>query len=102
MSQHRLHTTGFLRSLDGTFGEIQVVATGSRVVLDVTARNYDVAGYLHRDSSLSNLSVGDAIRLRDLLDEAIVAAADAPPHNPGVWSDATTRAVARRVGRRAA
>jgi len=40
-----------------------------------------------------------ACRLRDLLNEAIAAAAEAPQHQPGLWSDATSAHIARRLQR---
>jgi hypothetical protein len=100
MRQHRLDSTSFLRSVGGTFGEAQVVALPSRVIIDLQTRNYDTIGHLHHDHALADLSVATAIRLRDLLDEAIVAASDAPPHQPGLWSESTNRAIAHCIGRR--
>jgi hypothetical protein len=99
MPQHPIPSTGFLRSLDGTFGEAQIVALPSRVILDLQTRNYDTIGHLHRDSALADLAIATAIRLRNMLDEAIVAASDAPPVQPGVWSPVTSRAVAHRMRR---
>ena len=65
------HNTCRLFSTGGTFGEIQVVATQENIVVDIQARNYDTAGHLHREHALANLSLASAVRLRDLLSEAI-------------------------------
>ncbi len=101
MHQHHAGSTAFLRSLADTFGEVQIVAAPNRVVLDLQALNYDTAGFLHRDYALASLSVGAAVQLRDLLSAAIVAAADMPPVQPGIWSNAAHTGGSRRVGRRA-
>jgi len=101
MPQHLAVSTTQLRSLADTFGEAQIVALPSRVVLDLATRNYDTQGHLHRDSALASLSLETAIKLRDLLSEAITAAAGMPEVQPGLWSDATHADFARRRGRRA-
>jgi|SRR4051794_17446586 hypothetical protein len=100
MCQHRLHNTGFLRSIGGTFGEVQIVAIPGRVVVDLQTQNYDTTGSLNRDHALASLPLDAAIQLRDLLSEAIVAAENARPHHPGIWSDATNRTVSHRMARR--
>jgi hypothetical protein len=97
----RLHahtTTATLRSTGGTWGQVEIASTPERVILDIHARNYDSAGYLHRDSALLNLPIETAIRLRAILGAAIEAALDYEPRQPGLWSDATLQAPARRVG----
>jgi hypothetical protein len=81
----------------GSYGELQIAATHCAVVLDVHARNWDTEGQLHQDTALAHLSISDAARLRDLLNEAIVAAENADPRQPGLWSDATARAIAGRM-----
>jgi len=93
-----------LVSTGGTWGEIQIVSTADNLVIDVQARNYDTAGHLHRDQAVVQISVQTAIRFRQLLDEAIEASLDvsACRNQPGLWSDATTAAIASRWGRRAA
>lgn len=101
MPQHSAVSTAQLRSLADTFGEAQIVALPNRVVLDLATRNYDTHGYLHRDAALACLSLDIAIKLRDLLSEAITAAAGMPPVTPGIWSDATHADFPRRRGRRA-
>jgi hypothetical protein len=100
MRQHRLHSTGFLRSIYGTFGEVQLVAVPNRVVVDLQTQNYDTGGFLNKDHALASLPLDAAIQLRDLLSEAIVAAKNANSHHPGIWSDATNHAVSHRMGRR--
>lgn len=74
------------------------------LVLDVQARNYDTAGFLRRDHAVVNIYVQTAVRLHRILGEAIEASLDASASHsqPGLWSDATTAAVATRWGRRAA
>jgi hypothetical protein len=101
MPQRHLHSTGFLRSISDTFGEAQIVAVPSRIIIDIETKNYDTAGFLHKDHALASLSVDAAAELRDALTAAIAAAANAIPAHPGIWSDATNRPV-RRVGRGAA
>ena len=58
-------------------GDTQIVATRDRVVVD---------------AALADLSLDKAIRLRELLGEAIAFASETPRHQPGLWSDATLRA----------
>jgi hypothetical protein len=91
MRQLCVHSTSVsLRSTAGTWGNIQIVSTRGNVVMDIATRNYDTAGHLHRDYALANLPVATAMRLRDLLDEAISAALDASADDQqALWSDAT-------------
>jgi hypothetical protein len=91
-------------STGGTWGEIQIVGTAETLVLDIQARNYDSAGHLRRDHAVVNISVHTAMRLHQILDEAIEASLDvsAGRTQPGLWSDATTAAIASRWRRRAA
>jgi hypothetical protein len=92
-----------LRSTAGTWGALQIVPVRGNVVLDLQTRNYDASGTLHRQSASANLPIATAIRLRELLDEAIEAALDRSAcQQPGLWSDATLYAVATRPGRRSA
>lgn len=105
MSRPNLVTTcARLLSTGGTWGEIQIVSMSESLVLDVQARNYDSAGHLRRDHAVVNISVQTAVRLRQLLGEAIEASLDvsAGRAQPGLWSDATTAATATRWRRRAA
>jgi hypothetical protein len=98
MRQLHAHTTqASLRSTAGTWGDVSIASTPDRVILDIHARTYDTAGNLHRDAALLNLSIETAIRLRALLGEAIESALDCEPRQPGLWSDATMRAVGRRA-----
>jgi len=89
-----------LLSPGGTRGEIRPVATSSHVILDLEGRNYDTAGFPCRDRALANLSLETAIRLRELLDEAIVVATEADPAHPGLWSDSAVRSASAEVRRR--
>lgn len=66
-----MHNTSRLFSTSGTFGEVQIVASQEHVTVDMQTRNYDTTGHLHCDHALANLSLIAAMRLRDLLDEAI-------------------------------
>jgi hypothetical protein len=93
--------TSRLFSVSGTFGDARIVATGSRVLIDLQTRNYDSGGILRTHHALANLPLETASRLRDLLSEAIAAAADAPAHQPGLWSEATSAHTARRLQRNA-
>nr|WP_294512750.1 hypothetical protein [uncultured Rhodopila sp.] len=101
MSLHVTANTSRLFSISGTFGDAQIVATGSRVLIDLQTRNYDSGGILRKHHALANLPLETASRLRDLLNEAIAAAAEAPPHQPGLWSEATSAHTARRLQRNA-
>jgi hypothetical protein len=93
MRQLSAHNTpARLLSTAGTWGEIQIVPAHGTIVLDVQARNYDASGHLHCDYALARLSLATATRLRDLLSEAIVAAAVADPRQPDLWSEATLQA----------
>jgi hypothetical protein len=93
---HQSNTPG-LFSAAGTFGELQVVGTRDYVVVDVQSRNYDTTGCLHRDHAVTRLPLRTAMRLRDLLNQAIAASADFAPGSPGVWSNAAIRAALARA-----
>jgi len=93
-------TSARLLSLGGTWGEVQLVATSSHVILDLEGRNYDTAGFPCRDRALANLSLETAIRLRELLNEAIAVATEADPAHPGLWSDSAVRSASTEVRRR--
>jgi hypothetical protein len=97
MSQHLTANTSRLFSVSGTFGDAQIVATRSRVLIDLQTRNYDSGGNLRKHHALANLPLDTASQIRDLLSQAIAAAAEAPKHQPGLWSDATAAHVARRL-----
>ncbi len=73
----------------GTFGSIQIGAYDQGVLIDTTARNYDTAGHLHTDHSCVRLSLADACRMHAQLADAIVAAEEQEPRQPGLWSNAT-------------
>jgi hypothetical protein len=89
--------TSRLFSVSGTFGDAQIVAIRSRVLFDLQTRNYDAGGILRRHHALANLPLDTASQIRDLLSQAIAAAAEAPEHQPGLWSEATTAHIARRL-----
>ena len=89
--------TSRLFSVSGTFGDAQIVATRSHVLFDLQTRNYDASGILRRHHALANLPLDTASQIRDLLSQAIAAAAEAPEHQPGLWSEATTAHIARRL-----
>ena len=97
MPQLQPANTPRLFSLSGTFGDAQIVAIPSRVLIDLQTRNYDAGGILRKHHALANLPLDTASQIRDLLSQAIAAAAEAPEHQPGLWSDATTAHIARRL-----
>jgi hypothetical protein len=92
-------STSRLFSASGTYGEVDIVASDRGVLLCLTGRNYDTMGALHLGSALAKLTVSDARRVAGLLQEAIAVSQDADPHQPGLWSEATARAMARRPHR---
>jgi len=79
-----------------TFGRVQIAPTSGSVTVDIQGRHYGTEARLHIDHGVARLSIPQAIRLRDLLDTAIEAALDAPPHQPGLWSQVTARFAAGR------
>jgi len=94
MSRHSLPNTTRLFSLAETFGEIQLVASAGRLLIDVQSRNYDATGYLRREHALANLPLNLAKRFQHLLNEAIRAAEVAPPPQPPSWSESAYRRAA--------
>jgi hypothetical protein len=76
--------------ISGTFGSIETGAYDQSVLIDVNARNYDVNGYLHKQSAFLRLSVNDAYRIHAYLGRAIVAAEEQEPRQSGLWSNSTT------------
>jgi len=97
MSQHIPASTSRLFSVSGTFGDAQIVATRDRVLIDLQTRNYDAGGILRKAHALANLPLETASQIRYLLSQAIAAAAEAPQHQPGMWSDATIAHTSRRL-----
>jgi hypothetical protein len=91
------HNASRLFAASGTFGEIQIVAGGEHVIVDLQARNYDTAGHLHHDHAMVDLSLSAAIRLKDLLDEAITHAHSVTldTRQTALWSPATHTARGR-------
>lgn len=72
--------------VSGAFGEIQVVSRGGSVLVNVQSRSFDVEGCWRCDHAFAGLSVPDAVRLRELLNEAIVtAAANTDPRQTTLW-----------------
>jgi hypothetical protein len=98
---HVASTPARLFSTAGTWGEAQIVSTSDSIVLDLQSRIYDTTGRLNREHALANLSISTAIRLRELLGEAIEASLDASAarNQPGLWSNATAANIASRWGR---
>jgi len=89
-----------LLSLDTPRAEFQVVATCDHVVIDIQCRNLTTDGQLSHEYALAHLSVRDARRLRNLLDQAIAASQDVPdPRQTSLWSPATAAAVASEMQR---
>ena len=97
MPQLQPANTSSLFSVSGTFGDAQIVATRDRVLIDLQTRNYDSGGILRKHHALANLPLETASQIRDLLSQAIAAAAEAPQHQPGMWSDATIAHTSRRL-----
>ena len=97
MPQPRPANTSRLFSVSGTFGDAQIVAAGSRIIIDLQTRNYNSSGILCKAHALANLPLETASQIRDLLSQAIAAAAEAPQHQPGMWSDATIAHTPRRL-----
>jgi hypothetical protein len=88
-------------SVAGTFGELQVAATHDRVVVDVQSRNYDTIGQLYCEHALVRLPLNTAIRLRDLLDQAIEASQNIfAAAQPGLWTNSTVAVAGKRRPRR--
>jgi hypothetical protein len=96
------HNTTRLLSTAGTFGELQIVAAPDRVIIDASTRTYDTLGHLHCEHALADLPLSAAVRLRDLLSEAIDHAASVTldTRQSALWSDSAIRAQAERFGRR--
>jgi hypothetical protein len=91
MRGYGTNNAGQLYSVSGTFGDAQIVATPSRILLDLQSRNYDTAGILRQSHALADLPLATAIRLRELLGEAIAVASDVAPAQPGIWGPAVER-----------
>lgn len=90
-----------LRSMSGTYGQVQVVAVPEQVLLDVSGRHYTTTGDLVRDHGLVTLDLDQALRLLALLQEAVeVAKLPRNEQLPKIWSERTIRHFAVRVGNR--
>jgi hypothetical protein len=94
---HQFSTTKSC-SVSGTFGELQVTGSREHVVVDVQSRNYDTVGHLHCEHALARLPLQQALRLRDLLDQAIEASRVTA--QPGLWSNSAVASVAGELWRR--
>jgi hypothetical protein len=79
-----------------TFGRVQIAPCDGSVTVDIQGRHYGTDAQLYIDHGVAHLSIPQAIRLRRLLGSAIEAALDAPPQQPGLWSQATARFAFRR------
>jgi hypothetical protein len=98
MSGFQRYTTPKSCSVVGTFGELQVTACREHVLVDVQSRNYDTVGDLHCEHALARLPLPKALRLRDLLDQAIEASRVAA--QPGLRSNSAVASVAGELWRR--
>ncbi|MFL5283049.1 MAG: hypothetical protein ACJ8AW_19175 [Rhodopila sp.] len=78
-----------LRSKKGSCNKIHIAATPTRIVLDVAGCSYDSFGRPHCDRALIGLSLSNARRLNELLQQVINTAEDADPWLAGLWPDAT-------------
>src|SRR5664279_5446072 len=88
MSQHTTANTPRLFSISGTFGEAQIAANRSRVLIDLQTRNHDAGGMRRRHHALANLPLETASEFRDLLNQAIAVAAEARLLQSDLWSGA--------------
>jgi hypothetical protein len=59
--------------------DVQVVATASRILVDVQTCHFDAAGQSRRDHACAGLSVSEDRMLHVLLGKAIAIAAEAEP-----------------------
>jgi hypothetical protein len=101
MSGFHQYSTPKSCSVTGTFGELQVTAAREHVVVDVQSRNYNTVGQLHCEHALVKLPLETAMRLRDLLDQAIQTSQGIlDPTQPGLWSDSTVAFVADELWQR--
>ena len=101
MSGFQQYSTPKSCSVVGTFGELQVTATLDHVVVDVHSRNYTTAGHLHCEHALVKLPLQTALRLRDLLDQAIeTSQVIFDTAQPGLWSDSSVAFVASELWQR--
>lgn len=79
-----------LLSVSARRADLQIVATSETVALDLQARNYTADGRLQRQNALAVLSVEEARKVRDLLDQALSASENvADPRQTSLWSPAT-------------
>src|SRR3954453_7716719 len=100
MSQPASSHKSVLLSRDALRIEFQIAAMGDYIVLDIQARNFATDGHQHTHYALADLSMRDARRLRDLLNQAIAASQDAPdPRQTSLWSNDSVRAVADELRR---
>jgi len=73
----------------GSFDDVEVILSAGRVMIAVRAGHHDAAGFLHRDHAVAGLSVGDAVSLRDQLNDVISAVqAIEDPRQPLLWPHA--------------
>ena len=101
MSGLQWHSTPKSCSVVGTFGELQVTATHDHVVVDVQSRNYTTVGHLQCEDALVKLPLQTALRLRDLLDQAIeTSQVIFDTAQPGLWSDSSVAFVASELWQR--
>ena len=101
MSGLQQYSTPRSCSVVGTFGELQVTATHKHVVVDVQSRNYDTVGRLQCAHALVRLPLETAMRLRDLLDQAIETSQVVfDTAQPGLWSDSAVAFVAGELWQR--
>lgn len=91
------HTCAFLFSVGTPSAEIQIVVTGSGLVLDLQADENETDGHVRRCHAVARLPVDVAIQLETALQNAIDAALgiDDPttersdPRQTALWSPAT-------------
>jgi hypothetical protein len=98
MSGFQQYSTPKSYSVVGTFSELQVTACHEHVVVDVQSRNYDTVGHLQCEHALARLPLHIALRLRDLLNQAIEASRVTA--QPGRWSNSVVASAAGELWRR--
>jgi hypothetical protein len=97
-SKDSTHTQAHF-AISGTYGTVQLAARDRVIVLQTIGRNYDIEGFLHIDTAQMRIPIAVAFKLHEALGRAIVAAeAIEDTRQTALWSDATVRAVAARLG----
>ena len=105
MRLNNANTRASLFSVGTPSAEIQIVATGSGLVLDLQAENTATDGRSHKSHAVARLPLDVAMRFEAAVHSAIDAAwgLDDPitelsdPRQTALWSNATFTAPVRRI-----